>query len=469
MAMASVFADVLRDRVALEATNAVIRVEAREDRRYTILQRSSDGRFLACGSGSLSSDSATRAQEQLHCADTVDDSAVWRPTSDGYEHSPTGTVVAVAARSGRTVTLLLPRQTAGGPAGPRSSEAGPSTSASASSSVEPVTFTAEWGPESLPSEYLEAISTTGIVCMPTLLEPAVVAELREEAAKQAEAERIGEPIRTELALRSATAIKAAMHPVALYVIRAYMKTEGVDLAHWPGFATLPPHAGTGTRGFEGPGGWHSDWPYAPGILHNYLETHGSYPTEIPLGLQMNTCITPFTQENGGTCFVPSSRDLNRPPPPHWGHITRFPRNGDDPTGGWSYAGPLATQYEAPAGTVILYDARTWHRSGMNLSADDRVATLCSCKPAWMVPNSDQRNMYTELTQERPSIIGQLTARERRDVERMMSAGLSPDAARELMQTAIAEGLAARASRSTTRREPGTTLNSSQSAMTSSRL
>lgn len=62
---------------------------------------------------------------------------------------------------------------------------------------------------------------------------------------------------------------------------------------------------------------------------------GKFPSEIPFGLQFNTCITDFTPENGGTCFRLGSRDLNHHP--NWG----------------AYAGEGASQFRAPAGTVIL--------------------------------------------------------------------------------------------------------------------
>ena len=66
---------------------------------------------------------------------------------------------------------------------------------------------------------------------------------------------------------------------------------------------------------------------------------GKFPSEIPFGLQFNTCITDFTPENGGTCFRLGSRDLNHHP--NWG----------------AYAGEGASQFRAPAGTVILCASR----------------------------------------------------------------------------------------------------------------
>ena len=54
------------------------------------------------------------------------------------------------------------------------------------------------------------------------------------------------------------------------------------------------------------GGWHSDYPYhgGSGQVGGYAkeENLGEFPSEVPFGLQFNTCITEFTPENGGTCF-----------------------------------------------------------------------------------------------------------------------------------------------------------------------
>ena len=42
-----------------------------------------------------------------------------------------------------------------------------------------------------------------------------------------------------------------------------------------------------------------DYPYHPGTgrLGGYQESYGKFPSEIPFGLQFNTCITDFTPEN----------------------------------------------------------------------------------------------------------------------------------------------------------------------------
>ena len=52
---------------------------------------------------------------------------------------------------------------------------------------------------------------------------------------------------------------------------------------------------------------------------------------------------PFTEANGGTMLVPGSRDENRGPPPE--------AQEEHPEG--------AEHLEAPAGTALLFDVRTW--------------------------------------------------------------------------------------------------------------
>ena len=295
MALAPVLTDILDKRLALEDTNTHVVITARDDRRYALLRRTADGRYLS----SSASDGEEGSAALLRCVDLVDDSAVWSAVEGGFRHPVTGAIVAAEA-SGSTqdglpsVSLQLP-------------EWGNVNN----------TFAVEHGPESLPSAYLATLQEQGIVCMPSLLAPSLVAELQALAAAQVAAEDsedAGEPEPPPLVLRSAAAARCCANPVALFVIRSYMKTDDVMQAHYPGFAVLRPNDGTGTQGAEGPGGWHrcarparltligteltircrSDWPYSPGVLHEYLESTGSYPKDLPLGLQVNWCITDFT-------------------------------------------------------------------------------------------------------------------------------------------------------------------------------
>ena len=70
--------------------------------------------------------------------------------------------------------------------------------------------------------------------------------------------------------------------------------------------------------------------------------------------------------------MPGSRDVQRPPPPEWGRRTGLA----------TYAGPEATQFTAPAGTVIIYDSRCALHSRSTCSSD-RARTQLSAQKAGM--------------------------------------------------------------------------------------
>ena len=83
-------------------------------------------------------------------------------------------------------------------------------------------------------------------------------------------------------------------------------------------------------------------------------------------------LTPFTRENGATVLVPGSHraDNNRTggleqPVPHPGQI----------------------QVTGAAGSVVLFDARTWHGSGSNNSDQDRVGLVMAYFPWWLATGS----------------------------------------------------------------------------------
>ncbi|MCZ6616657.1 MAG: hypothetical protein O7E57_00885 [Gammaproteobacteria bacterium] len=51
-------------------------------------------------------------------------------------------------------------------------------------------------------------------------------------------------------------------------------------------------------------------------------------------------------------------------------------------------GPDADIVEAPAGSIILYDARTWHRAGVNRTGEKRAAMLQAITPMYLMPFTD---------------------------------------------------------------------------------
>lgn len=77
--------------------------------------------------------------------------------------------------------------------------------------------------------------------------------------------------------------------------------------------------------------------------------------EQPQGCNAAWCVDEFTEANGATCFVPGTHLLNRPPVPD-----------DDVT-------PIPM--EAPAGSMVVFDSRLWHRTGFNRTTDQRRAGI----------------------------------------------------------------------------------------------
>jgi ectoine hydroxylase-related dioxygenase (phytanoyl-CoA dioxygenase family) len=100
--------------------------------------------------------------------------------------------------------------------------------------------------------------------------------------------------------------------------------------------------------------------------------------------------------------VPKSRDQNGPPPPS--------AQSSDPPG--------AEQLIAPAGSVLIFDIRTWHRSYWNRSGSDRCAILNNVLPQWVMPMMDQSKEYTEFVSSGLADAA-LTPRERQDADMLM--------------------------------------------------
>ncbi len=98
---------------------------------------------------------------------------------------------------------------------------------------------------------------------------------------------------------------------------------------------------------------------APGSSRMPLHADQGYvlppwPAE-PLACNVGWLLDDFTEENGGTCYVPGSHLRGR--------------------------GPAADEtvetvaITAPAGSLMIMDGRLWHQTGANLSSDTRRAAL----------------------------------------------------------------------------------------------
>jgi ectoine hydroxylase-related dioxygenase (phytanoyl-CoA dioxygenase family) len=132
--------------------------------------------------------------------------------------------------------------------------------------------------------------------------------------------------------RSPVFIDLAEHPAALRLLRSVLG--------WPMLL------GNLSANITAPGGGemvlHADQIFVP----------TPWPAE-PQGANAAWCLDDFTADNGATCFVPGSHRLHRPPGPD-----------DDVT---------AVPMEAPAGTLVVFESRLWHRTGFNRTDDQRRA------------------------------------------------------------------------------------------------
>ena len=93
-----------------------------------------------------------------------------------------------------------------------------------------------------------------------------------------------------------------------------------------------------------------------GVLHaDQVFVTEPWPPHEPQGINVSWCLDDFTEDNGATRIVPGSHRLNRSPRP------------DDEDN----SVPLV----APAGTMVAFESRIWHRTGENRTRDRQRAAL----------------------------------------------------------------------------------------------
>lgn len=204
--------------------------------------------------------------------------------------------------------------------------------------------------------------------------------------------------------------KTAAEPVSLWLTRQYMGLDEVTLGHAPAIVVL-----TKDDGKRNVQGWHSDYPYHWGI-----PAFAAVPTPsgaTVLGVQRNVCVSEFTKVRGATAFKLGSHTLDRAPPKAWGRAGDHGRPGYRAEHGLPYTGPDADIIEAPAGSTILYDARTWHRAGVNRTNHRRAAMLQAMVPAYVVPKNDTGGPYRQFVQS--AVYGELDSRQRRELNNLM--------------------------------------------------
>ena len=304
--------------------------------------------------------------------DEADDRVIWDRTADGVRHVASGVKLAVEIDD---TTCVFPV------------------------GKEEMTFTISHGPEKLPSEYLEHLQREGWVCLTCILSPEVVEGL-ERVAGTDRYEHLEMNNEIPKVCQSVAVGRAITEPVSIWLARQYMQTRDLHLGHPPGFRVLDPDDGKSKVG-----GWHSDFPYtaSPG------EDEIAYRKEPVKAMQRNVCVSDFTRMRGATAFKLGSHLADTPPPPEW---------NDTQEGRLPYSGPEADVVEAPGGSIILYDARMWHRAGINRSQQTRAAMLQSFQAAGVMPKTDTRNAYKRLVES--PVYNELNAREKREITDLLT-------------------------------------------------
>jgi len=336
----------------------------RPERFHTLLV-GADGRFLGIGAdGTLASFAA------------ADDRVIWDRRDGGVRHATTG-------RSLPVVDGMV------GMNGER--------------------FAVSHGPELLPSEYLRLFEENGWVCLTCVLSGEVVDGLRRVACTDQYADR--EPDRTRVAISQHVAVaRTAAEPISLWLIRQYMGTPDISMAHSPAMAVL-----TKDDGKRPVQGWHSDYPYHWGV-----PAPGRVPVQpgaSRLGVQRNVCVSDFIKVGGATAFKLGSHALNEGPPEGWGTAARYAVRSYRAEHGLPYNGPEADIVEAPGGSIILYDSRTWHRAGVNRTDNKRAAMLQAMVPMYVMPKVDMSDAYKQYAASR--VHSDITDRERTELEALL--------------------------------------------------
>jgi len=336
-------------------------------------------------------------QNSLATFDYVDDKSVWEVVGrDSYRHPTTGLELA-STTSTLGVQLRLEGNTisASGAAG------------------KAATYSVERGPADLPSNYLKHIQENGWVCLPCIFDDEMVDGLQQASCTGKYENGPLDPSQPPVANHPAVA-RATVEPVSGWVIRQYMQTDAIKLGHAPAFAVLPPD--DGKREILA---WHTDFPYlwgiTPRVAGDRIPVHNA--GQFCMAIQRNIAITDFTKETGATCFKLGSHAKSSPPPDDWGTGAQYAKPGYRETHGLPYSGPEAEVLEAPAGSMVFYDARTWHRTGFNRTDHKRGAMLQAIVPMYIMPFMDTAAPYKAFVNS--PVYAQLNDRERREMETLM--------------------------------------------------
>ena len=321
----------------------------------------------------------------------VDDAVIWDVTDAGFKHVVSGLeLTATTTELNDTCRLSF----------------GEKSVSVDEQDAQVSEFTIEHGPELLPSSYLETLNEQGWVSITCILPDSVVDGLQRVGCVDAYEDRT--PVRQTPLAQDPSVAQVSAEPISLWLTREYMKTNDIRLGHSPGISAL-----TRDDGVREVQGWHTDFPYLWGTGDRIPVPSG----DLVLGMQRNVCVSEFNRENGATIFKLGSHASNEAPPEEWGISNHTYRKGFRATYGLPYGGKESDLIEAPAGTIILYDARTWHRAGMNMTDHRRGAIIQAIVPGYIIPFMDTSQTVKSFLAS--DACAQVTERVRKEIESLM--------------------------------------------------
>ncbi len=333
----------------------------------------------------------TNDGESLRVFGYVDDSAIWDVVDGQFKHVNSGLKLKTTSTTLNTTCTL--------------SQNGEELQVD-DLGVQDRIFTVAHGPEFLPSEYLHTLNENGWVSLTCILPDEVIDGLQRVGCVDAYENRT--PERTTPLSQDPAVAQVSAEPISLWLTREYMKTKDIRLGHSPGISAL--NRDDGVREVQG---WHTDFPYLWGTGDRIPVPSG----DLVLGMQRNVCVSNFTRENGATLFKLGSHASNKAPPEDWGISNQTYRKGFRAKYGLPYGGQESDLIEAPAGTIILYDARTWHRAGMNMTDRRRGAMIQAIVPGYIVPFMDTSHTFKSFITS--DAYQQVTERVRKEIEKLM--------------------------------------------------
>jgi len=122
-------------------------------------------------------------------------------------------------------------------------------------------------------------------------------------------------------------------------------------------------------------------------------------TEVPTYLNCMLCLTEFEEVMGATRVVPKS------------HLGGYPPQAFSAERGAYNPEPIDTvAVEAPAGSVIFFESRTWHQSGISTSDKTRYSLTTLWQQHWVKPMDNialnlQREVHESLSEAELQLLG----------------------------------------------------------------